>query len=532
MPAKIPQREPFREKDLRQLENIYKRAGRNIMATFDAQTDFEQFRRAGIMRQIEQILADAGVETGQWLDTVLPDTYQRGTGDVLKQLATINAPIKAATAFGTIDQRAVQVLISETQEAFATALTTVGRTAGQLLSQAVKDQITLELAEGTLTGATRRAISDRVKAALKAGGVTGLVDKRGAKWELDRYAAMLARTKLMEARNTGVANKMLENGYDLVEITGGNSTHSACAKWEYKIVSLSGKSTEYPSLADAKADGIFHPNCQHHYNIVHSSLAAMTKAYNPNTGLYERPSWGQPRAGIPSPAGGRQTTKKIAPGVSRVKNASSNTLVVPGPKGKTSQTFKLSPLEARVIAENNIVPTSKPPRSRWAPNTLGVYSERPVRDATGAIASVTRQLHIRPGAVGTRVKHTVYHEIGHAIDAMNVHANGYQSGQKLNKRPDVFAALQADRTSIVALRLKRDLGDDYSDEDLKLVAQGRTVRRTDEHGRTRVLSLGKWGTYARSDSEVFADAYGAWRLDPTGLKKVAPNLAKVFEELL
>ena len=60
----IPQREPFREKDLRQLENIYKRAGRNIMATFDEQTDFEQFRRAGIMRQIEQILADAGVETG------------------------------------------------------------------------------------------------------------------------------------------------------------------------------------------------------------------------------------------------------------------------------------------------------------------------------------------------------------------------------------------------------------------------------------------------------------------------------------
>ena len=70
----IPQREPFREKDLRQLENIYKRAGRSIMATFDEQTDFEQFRRAGIMRQIEQILADAGVETGQWLDEVLPAT--------------------------------------------------------------------------------------------------------------------------------------------------------------------------------------------------------------------------------------------------------------------------------------------------------------------------------------------------------------------------------------------------------------------------------------------------------------------------
>lgn len=526
----IPQREPFRESDLRKLESIYKRAGRNIMATFDAQTDFEQFRRAGIMRQIEQILADAGVETGQWLDEVLPDTYQRGTGDVLKQLAVINAPMREATAFNAIDRRAVEVLVSETQDAFATALTTVGRTAGQLLSQAVKDQITLEIAEGALTGAGRRAISDRVKASLKAGGVTGLVDKRGAKWELDRYAAMLARTKLMEARNTGVANKMLQNGYDLVEITGGNSTHSACAKWEYKIVSLTGKTPGYPTLADAKADGIFHPNCQHHYNIVHSNLAAMTKAYNPNTGLYEKPSWGQPAPGIPAAAGGRQTKKKIAEGVTRVSNAGSQTLVVPN--GNKQQTFKLSPLEARVVRENNIIPTAKPPRSRWAPNTRGVYSERPVYDSNRQIVGVTRQLHIRPGAVGKRVQHTVYHEIGHAIDAMNVHTDGYNTGQKLNKRQDIFAAIQADKTAIVAERLKRDLAADLTPEELTLVAQGRTVRKQNADGRTSIYSMGKWGTYARSESEVFADAYGAWRMDPAGFKKIAPNLTKVFEELL
>jgi hypothetical protein len=502
------------------------------MATFNEQTDFEQYRRAGIMRQIEAILADAGVETGKWLDTVLPDTYQRGSGDVIKQLGTINAPIRDGDAFNVIDQRAVAVLISETQEAFATALTTVGRTAGQLLSQAAKDQITLEIAEGALTGATRRAISERVKATLTASGVTGLVDKRGAKWELDRYAAMLARTKLMEARNTGVANKMLQNGYDLVEITGGNSTHAACAKWEYKIVSLTGKTPGYPTLETARADGIFHPNCQHHYNIVHSNLAAMTKAYNPNTGLYEKPSWGEPKPGIPAPASGRQTTKKIAEGVTRVSNAGSQTLVVPGPNGKTQQIFKLSPLEARVVRENNIIPTAKPPRSRWAPNTRGVYSERPQYDSNRQIVGVTRQLHIRPGPAGKRVQHTVYHEIGHAIDAMNVHTNGYNSGQKLNRRQDIYAAIQADKTAIVAERLKRDLSADLTAEELTLVAQGRTVRKALPNGRTQIFSMGKWGTYARSDSEVFADAYGAWRMDPKGFKAIAPNLTKVFEELL
>lgn len=524
----VPSRQPFRDKDLRRLEQIYKRAGRNIMATFDEQTDFEQYRRAGIMRQIEQILADAGTETGAWLDEVLPATYQRGSGDVIRQLGLINAPIRDGDAFNVIDQRAVQVLVSETQDAFATALTTVGRTAGQLLAQAAKDQITLEIAEGALTGATRRQISDKIMATLRAGGVTGLVDKRGAQWTLDRYAAMLARTKLMEARNTGVANKMLQNGYDLVEITGGNSTHSACAKWEYKIVSLSGRSEEYPSLADARADGIFHPNCQHHYNIVHSDLAAMTKAYNPNTGLYEKPSTGPGAAGIPAPAGGRSTRKQIAPDVVRVSNAGSQTLVVPGPRGKGSQTYKLSPIEARVIRDNNITPTSAPTKSRWAPNLRGVYQEV-YNPTTGALR---RSLHIRPGAVGAATKHTVYHEIGHAIDAMNLHTNGYRTGQRLVQREDIAAAIVSDKTAVVMLRLKRDLGDKLSDDELDLMAQGRVIRKPRAGGGTSIYKMGNWGTYARSDKEVFADAYGAWRMDPKGFRTHAPNLAKIFEELL
>ena len=64
------------------------------------------------------------------------------------------------------------------------------------------------------------------------------------------------------------------------------------------------------------------------------------------------------------------------------------------------------------------------------------------------------------------------------------------------------------------------------------MAQGRTVRKVGKDGRTGIFSMGKWGTYARSESEVFADAYGAWRMDPKGFKKIAPNLTKVFEELL
>lgn len=280
MARQLPQREPFRESDLRKLDNIYKAAARKVLATFEGQTDFEQWRRTQILNEINAVLAQTNKDTATWLNSVLPDVYKRGTEDAIKQIKYLGAIPRNATIFSAIDKRSVEVLISETQQAFATSLTTVGKTAGQLLSQAVKDQIKLELATGRITGATRKQVSQAIIAQLKASGITGLVDKRGAQWTLERYSRMLALTKMMEARNTGMTNKALANGVDLVEITGGQSKHKACAKWEGKIVSLTGNTPGYPTLAEAQAEGIFHPGCQHHYNIVRLSLSSKTKAWD------------------------------------------------------------------------------------------------------------------------------------------------------------------------------------------------------------------------------------------------------------
>ena len=278
--AKAPQRQPFREKDLRTIDAIYKRAARNVLATFENQTDFEQWRRTQILNEINTVLAKTNKDTTAWLNEVLPDVYKRGSEDAIKQIKYLGAVPRNAAVFSAIDKRSVEVLISETQQAFATSLTTVGRTAGQALSQAVKDQIKIELATGRITGAARKQVSKAIVAQIKASGITGLIDKRGAQWTLERYSRMLALTKMMEARNTGMTNKALANGVDLVEITGGQSTHKVCAKWEGKIVSLTGNTPGYPTLADAQGEGLFHPGCQHHYNIVRLSLSSKTKAWD------------------------------------------------------------------------------------------------------------------------------------------------------------------------------------------------------------------------------------------------------------
>jgi hypothetical protein len=93
---------------------------------------------------------------------------------------------------------------------------------------------------------------------------------------------MLFRTKAVEARNRGLANRMVEFNYDLVQVSNHNSTHEECRVWESRILSVSGATKGYPTVAKAEAAGLFHPNCKHAINVLIPSLARQTEAYNPD----------------------------------------------------------------------------------------------------------------------------------------------------------------------------------------------------------------------------------------------------------
>jgi len=96
------------------------------------------------------------------------------------------------------------------------------------------------------------------------------IDKSGRTWEAKNYFNMLNRTLVTSVANESYMSTMTENGYDLATIEGGISdeTHDACAKWVGQIVSISGTSKEYPALADATSEGLFHPNCVHYLAVV------------------------------------------------------------------------------------------------------------------------------------------------------------------------------------------------------------------------------------------------------------------------
>jgi hypothetical protein len=277
------------------LIKLYKDSASRLLSNFGSVSDFSRSRRLALIAEVDKELNKLGKDTQSWLDTELRKSYGIGMKDAVAGLNTLvvegaigkdKVPIKGN--FTQPNKLQVQALIDDSSRAFGEALTLVGRNVRSITTQAFQREIRAKIAEGVVTGQTRKDIVSAVKNELQNNGLIALRDRGGKSWSLDRYADMLARTKLTEARNTGLSTKMLENGHDLVQVSINGSDHKACADQEGKIFSLTGKTAGYPPLSVAENEGLFHPNCKHTINPIEVKLAEKTYGWDRETGEYKQ----------------------------------------------------------------------------------------------------------------------------------------------------------------------------------------------------------------------------------------------------
>lgn len=277
-----PLRVEINENNILKFQNTLKEAYKSILSEIEGATDFGIANRKAILAQIEEILTETGDDVQAFLEKEIPKYYQSGFKDADKQLNNISGvDTIAKTGFNRVHKEAIASLVDDASTAFAESLTGVNRSARLLLGKATRDLLTQKMAEGTIGGKALREVRATLKGILQEQGLDSLVDKGGKSWSLDRYSEMLFRTKAVEARNRGLANRMAENGYDLVQVSS-HGADDVCGQWEGKILSLNGDTPGYPTVADAEADGLFHPNCRHAINALIPSLAKATSAYYPD----------------------------------------------------------------------------------------------------------------------------------------------------------------------------------------------------------------------------------------------------------
>ena len=190
-----------------------------------------------------------------WCEQAIPTLYGEAVGAVDASLGI------SGFGFSGINQRAMQILADNAYQRLQEVDAVIGRRADDVYRNLAMESIRADISGQS----TWKQVSKAYRERLAAQGVTGIVDASGKAWNIKTYTEMVAQTTAREVMIQGTANRLLEHGHDLARITGGSSKRTCqnCLNWLGETVSLTGATKGYPTLADARAGGLFHPRCTH-----------------------------------------------------------------------------------------------------------------------------------------------------------------------------------------------------------------------------------------------------------------------------
>jgi hypothetical protein len=268
----------------------------DYLESIDANGTINRSQIITARQETQARLQDLGNDLGAWISFNVASQYVQGQQDAARQQSSYGNKeaaglILGAIAFGkyakyasgnvmttakvispnpqifTLQDQSVQNIMQDMSTSFGNTLTYMSRSTDGIISRIQALGIRRAIAEEAAKGTDTSAISKQIADMIRNKGIYGLVDKGGRTWTPENYADMLVKTKLTEARNNGLMNSLLQIGQDLVEVSAHGAT-DACAAWEGRILSITGRSKLYPSVQDATNAGLFHPRCKHTLNSV------------------------------------------------------------------------------------------------------------------------------------------------------------------------------------------------------------------------------------------------------------------------
>ena len=253
----------FSDAEIERLVKFYEQAEREILDHINRAllrgNNIEYL--AKMKKNIEAILQQLRDGNRTWCTEAIPRVYSQGLYSAEAMLKDVGASVKAG--FGAIHQQAAQVLAENAYQRFEDVVQVIGRQVNDIYRE-----LALENVRGTVVGYdTWQQVANRYREQLAERGVTGFKDRAGKMWNMRTYTEMVARTTTMEAHLQGTANRLVEQGHDLVKVSIHLGACELCVPWQGKILSITGKTKGYPTLEEAKAAGLFHPNCRHAYGL-------------------------------------------------------------------------------------------------------------------------------------------------------------------------------------------------------------------------------------------------------------------------
>lgn len=244
--------------------------------------DDKLLQTQAVLRSVDSVLDDLAMGIPGAVERVTGIAYNRGIATAGADLT--RAGMSIAAFQGVPDTGAVAAITAEVVGKLDPMRFQIKRAIADVYQQVVT-QTAAQVTTGVLT---RREASRLTLTRLAKNGVTGFLDRSGRKWEMGAYAEQAVRTASMNASLQGHTDKMRDLGIDTMIVSNAPEECKVCRPWEGRIVSLSGHTTGRlsdgktvkGSLAEAKADGLFHNNCRHSMSIY---LPGITKGAETDT---------------------------------------------------------------------------------------------------------------------------------------------------------------------------------------------------------------------------------------------------------
>ena len=214
---------------------LYKRGEKAIKAAIDQNLDNPDRLRALTDRIRRELLVNAA----SWLGTSIPGLYLAGS-----RAGSLQGP----------HAKAAQAMATQEFNRFKETDAQLGRHIEEVIAESEKRRAQAALA------------SKKVDYSGLKGRIIGHKTIDGKDLGIADYIQMVAITAARNSFNEGSINRAVEQKEDLVLISREirPNTCEVCREWAGKIVSISGRSREYPALDTALEQGLMHPNCIHH----------------------------------------------------------------------------------------------------------------------------------------------------------------------------------------------------------------------------------------------------------------------------
>lgn len=245
-----------------QLIAMYRRTAKRLRVQIAADLRSDRIGTAVYRtRQLQAIrveLAALAIKTRASPVELVMRAYDRGAAivDVISGQITQRDALTARYAFTGTHTRAPRIIATNLALRLDDVRVVVGRAAEDVYRRAALEAV----GEGIIAGDTRRDVSRAIAQRLTREGVTGFVARNGARWQLDTYVEMVARTTTREAVTAGTRERMTQTGQDLVTISDHATETELCKEFEGKTYSLTGDTPGYDVLPDQPP---FHPRCLH-----------------------------------------------------------------------------------------------------------------------------------------------------------------------------------------------------------------------------------------------------------------------------